>query len=634
MARHKSPLQRLRHPICLSSLIGLVAAIGVALLQIGGMLQSLELSVFDWMLLHRPAQTIDKRIVVIGETEADIRRYGHPLSDQVLADALSALENAQARVIGVDKYRDVSVAPGKEALDRLLTEHANIVWIFFSGNAPQDFIPAPAVLKANPERIGFNDIVEDADGVARRGLLFLDSGQNTYYAFPLLLAIHYLAAEQIYAQSDDQGYLNLNGVSLPPLAQNFGAYCGVDARGYQIMRDYPGLPGSFEFYTLSQLLDGEVPEEALRDKLVLIGGTAPSLLDYRLLPNEIRRYGVEQHAYFSSQLLNSALNGRPPLRTWPAWLEYSVLLVTALVGAFTGWKRGGLVKLLLLSSGELAALLGFGFILLQQGLWTPQVSPLLGWFAALALSVAYFSSQIRAERRQLMQLFASHVSPQVAAALWESREQFFSEGGVRPDMLTATVLFTDLSNFTTVAESMEPLVLMTWLNRYMDEMSAIVIEHGGMINKYIGDAIMAVFGVPVKRDSEQAIVADAVNAVQCAQQFNRRLCELNKQWQAEGLPTITMRAGIYTGPLVAGSLGGATRKEYTVIGDTVNTASRLESFDKSIAAPDLDNPCRILLGESTAELVKQACETELVGECQLKGKNNRLKIYRVVPTAD
>jgi len=118
--------------------------------------------------------------------------------------------------------------------------------------------------------------------------------------------------------------------------------------------------------------------------------------------------------------------------------------------------------------------------------------------------------------------------------------------------------------------------------------------------------------------------------VQCAIRFNQRVRELNQVWQLQGLPAITMRTGIYTGTLVAGSFGGAIRMEYTVIGDTVNTASRLESFDKTQSQPDENNPCRILIGETTQRYIAHLYETKIVGEYQLKGKNEYSKIYQVV----
>lgn len=623
--------QYLRLPPVICLLLALLATVTMFALGWLGFLQELELRTFDQMLLQRTSQPIDPRIVVIGETEADIRRFGHPLSDQVLANAIDALEKAEARVIGIDKYRDVAVPPGSEQLTKALQDNGNIVWIFFGGNTPQEYISAPQQLTNNPERIGFNDVVEDPDGVARRGLLFLEIDGTSYYAFPLLLSLHYLAAENIAASSDAAGFLSLNGISLPNLSSHFGAYNTIDSGGYQISLDYPGIPQSFSSYTLSELLDGTIDKSSLRDKIVLIGGTAPSLHDYRLLPNEQRRFGVEHHAYFVSQLLNTALHARQPLRDWSQQQEAIWLFSWCLIGAFSGWKRGSLVRLTLIIAAECGLLIFITNRLFDQGYWLPLVGPLFGWLGAIGSSILFFSSQERAERRQLMQLFAKHVSPQVANRLWQSREQFFSEGGVRPDTLIATVLFTDLANFTTIAESMEPLALMKWLNRYMEEMSKIVIEHGGMINKYIGDAIMAVFGAPVKSESEAAIADDAQRAVECALRFNQRLLELNREWKEQGLPTLMMRVGIHTGTVVAGSFGGSLRMEYTVIGDTVNTASRLESFDKTIAPPTAAQPCRILIGETTQHHLVDRHPSQPVGECQLKGKNKRLTIYQVIP---
>lgn len=615
--------------ICL--FLGLLCVILISAIQYAGFLQSLELRAFDNFLIHRAANTqTDNHVVIIGETETDIRRYGYPLSDQVFTDAIEILERAGTRVIGIDKYRDIPAPPGTENLKATLEKYQNVVWIFFAGNSKEEFITAPHAIAKNPERIGFNDMVEDPDGVMRRGLLFLDFEGTSYYAFPLLLTLHYLAAENINAQSDEKGYLNLNGVSLPPLDSRFGAYRTVDTNGYQIMLDYPALPKPFPFFTLSDLLDGKVSAEALKDKVVLIGGMAPSLSDYKLFPNQMRRYGVELHAYITRQLLNIGIQKIPPLHSWTETSEYAWLIFWTLMGAFTRLRRDSILLLILAIFTEIFLLLASNYALLLHGVWVPLIAPLFGFSAGLMSSLLYFFTQSRLKRQQLMQLFSSHVSPEIAKRLWEARDQFFSEGGVRPNTLMATVLFTDLTNFTTVAEDMSPLTLMRWLNQYMEEMSHLVISHNGMVNKYIGDALMALFGVPVKRETEQEIAQDALHAVECALDFNRRLLELNQQWSSQGLPVVTMRVGIHTGTLVAGSFGGTLRMEYTVIGDTVNIASRLESFDKTIVTPTPQNPCRILIGETTYNHVKDFFEIQLVGECQLKGKNKRLKIYNVL----
>ncbi len=182
-----------------------------------------------------------------------------------------------------------------------------------------------------------------------------------------------------------------------------------------------------------------------------------------------------------------------------------------------------------------------------------------------------------------------------------------------------------------MSETLEPQELLAWLNEYMDAMARQVAAHNGIINKYIGDAIMALFGAPIARTTEEAMRQDAISAVRCGLAMSQQLKQLNQAWQAEGKPMLSMRIGILTGPLIAGSLGGAERLEYTVIGDTVNTAARLESYDKTVLPPDpLQNPCRILLGEATAQYVQDHFQLQYVDEVNLKGKVATTKVYHVV----
>ena len=608
--------------------ISLVVWLGLSTLRTDGSLQAMELLAYDYLFSLRPDTDKQTPIVLITETEADIQRYGHPLSDEILAQSLEKLESAGVRVIGVDKYRDLPVAPGTEQLNKVLNQHDNIIWIFFVGDSRQAGINPPAILKDSP-RIGFNDMVNDSDGVVRRGLLFVDDKDTTYYSFPLQLALRYLAGEQIQPENDQQGFLRLGESTFIPLRKNAGSYAHIDAGGYQFLLTYPQLHQSFPTFTISDLLDGKIPEQILRNKIVLIGAMASSLGDYEFLPDGSSRYGVELHALITDQIIQTALYDYPLMGDWSEFIEYTWLLFWCVLGCSASLFRGSIIRLTFISSSGLLVLFLSAMLAFRQGLWLPLLSSALAWMVSLISGVFWFSSLDRNERRQLLRLFERHVSPQVAATLWEKRDEFSIAGGVKPDQLTATVLFTDLANFTTLAEGMSPLNLMSWLNEYMNEMSHIIIAEDGMINKYMGDAIMAVFGVPVKKNDSAGIAADAIKAVESAVRMGEKLTELNKRWQQQGLPTIGMRVGIYTGSLVAGTLGDLQRMEYTVIGDTVNTAARLESFDKTITAPD-KQPCRILIGESTWQLVHNHYVTEQIGECQLKGKHNMLTIYCVI----
>ncbi|NQZ67545.1 MAG: adenylate/guanylate cyclase domain-containing protein, partial [Lentisphaeria bacterium] len=198
----------------------------------------------------------------------------------------------------------------------------------------------------------------------------------------------------------------------------------------------------------------------------------------------------------------------------------------------------------------------------------------------------------------------------------------------QPRRITATVFFSDLVGFTPIAEKFTPSELMDWLNVYMEAMSKEIFSNQGVVDKYMGDAIMALFGVPFGSDTEEGIALNARNAVIAALGMSAQLKLLNPIWQEQGLPTVGMRVGIFTGSLVAGSVGGADRMEYTVIGDAVNTAARLESYDKTYGVED--GGCRILIGKATKDYLGDAFVLKDVGMVNLKGKSEGVAIYQVM----
>ena len=184
-------------------------------------------------------------------------------------------------------------------------------------------------------------------------------------------------------------------------------------------------------------------------------------------------------------------------------------------------------------------------------------------------------------------------------------------------------MFTDIRGFTTISEKLDPQELFDWLNGYMEVMSNIVLKYHGIINKYIGDAIMALFGVPIPHTTPEEIARDAQAAVDCALEMRAAIEKMNEE--RVGKPPLGMRIGIFSGPLAAGTLGSSKRVEYTVIGDTVNIASRLESY-KGV---DDSEACRILIGEFTLQQLGDRYRTRLVGSIHLKGKEKAITIYQV-----
>jgi adenylate cyclase len=182
-----------------------------------------------------------------------------------------------------------------------------------------------------------------------------------------------------------------------------------------------------------------------------------------------------------------------------------------------------------------------------------------------------------------------------------------------------------------VAERFEPDALMDWLNTYMDAITRTVMEHGGVVDDFFGDGVKVNFGVPIARTSDPEIRDDAMHAVDCALALEAELIRLNAVMQKRNMPSLRMRVGLFTGPVVAGSLGSSDRQKYTTLGDTVNTAARLEQYDKGLALPHLEaSPCRILVGDSTLELLGDRYETVRVGEIALGGKQKKVVVHSVI----
>ncbi len=609
-------------------------------LRITGNLESLELAAYDWHIRMRPASPPSShRVVIVTVTEEDIRNVGQwPLSDAILANTLERLAANGARGIGLDIYRDFSVPPGYELLENALLKHEQIIAVmkFPSANSPG--VRPPEVL-AGSERVGFTDMIVDPGGIVRRGLLFLDDGQNVEYSLPLRVAFLYLQSEGVAVQGDpdNPSHIRIGPTTIRPFEPNDGSYVDADAGGYQFLLDYRDTPDRFPLLTLSDVLVGELDPELIEGKIVLIGVAAESVKDLFYTPYSpaLRQkqlmYGVVLQGHMVSQLLRAGLDGHKPVAVISDDQEYLWILIWTLLGGTLGifvrsaWRfalaaGGGLVMLTLVVHG-----------LFVLGWWIPLVPPALGWVASSALVLAYVSNQEKRERANLMNLFSSYTSPQLAEVIWQQRDQFLSGGRPLPQKLTATAFFTDIADFTTVSEKLDPPTLMDWLSEFMETISPLVSEHGGVILRFIGDSIMAVFGVPIVRTHDLEIRKDAVNAVNCALAIQRRLGDHNKSLKQRGLPLIGMRIGILTGPMVAGSVGSTRHLEYNVHGDTVNTAARLEGYDKEGFAPDyFDSPCRILVGEPTVQLLDNAFQTQLVGEVRLRGKAEMTRIFQII----
>ena len=633
-------------PVLISIAVSLLVTLLVLALRATGSLEGWGLTTYDWLLRIQPAEKKpDPRVVLLTLSEKDIEALGSwPLSDSLMAQILNRLLQHKPRVIGVDIYRNLSVPPGHDTLTELLRTHQNIVMVQKFGGDTLASVPPPPVLE-HTDQVGFNDLLVDEDGVVRRGLLFLDEeGHGTAYSLALRLALKYLAADGMTPQPDPRwpDYMRLGQTTFHPLLPDHGAYVDLDARGYQFALDFHGSPTPHQSYSIGTLLSGEIPSAALQDKIVLMGVTAESIPDlfhtsYRsgLGPDRTGMYGVQLHAHVVSQLLRAALQGTGSRQSITEPVEIMWALCWGLLGGFVGRVSYSVWRFSVMTCGGVVLLIGSVALLFSAGWWIPLIPAALAFVGSASLLTAATVSFEKRDRAHLMQLFSRHVSPEVAERIWQQRAHFWDGGRPRSQQVTITVLFSDLDGFTQTSEQMDPRQLMDWMNTYVETMADLVMRHGGVVDDYFGDAIKANFGVPIPRTTEAEIRQDARNAVQCALAMEDAMRRLNDRWCEQRLPLTRLRIGIVTGQAVAGSLGSAERLKYTTLGDTVNAAARLESFQKDLWDPAIGHsPCRILIADSTAQWLDDTHHLRSIGELSLKGKQKTIRVFQLERTGE
>jgi len=605
------------------------------------LLDQLELKTYDMRMraLDTPRAT---HVTIAAVDEPSLARVGRwPWSRTVHAELVRRLDEAGARVIAFDIFfteRESAKADGQLARVLGSTKKAVLSTVFLMNSRDARFLGDSGVqagLKAiAPQAIseaggrkpsnqsletfgvlanipelqksalyaGHINVASDADGIYRRVPLVMIHGDRYFPSSDVQVARAFYAGQDFALKLDQYGTesLTLAGREFP-----------LDADGQFLVR-FRGKPGlAFDTVSVSDILDRKADPALLRDRVVLIGGTAAALGDIRATPFGAASPGVELRASVIENLIDGQLIYRPD------WMPLVDVILMAIIGLLMIWllPRFGVSGGGLLAAALLGGYVAFAMHLFRgEGLWLNIVYPALVivLLFATATLVSYFFTH--SEKRYLKVAFQHYVPPAVV-------EDLIAEAGalrLGGEKRELTVLFSDIRGFTTLSEGMQPEELVKLMNEYFTVMTERVFAQRGSLDKYIGDAIMAVYGAPVVESDHPAL------ACRSALDMLRALDELQKKWQSAGLPKIGIGIGINTGQMVVGNMGSATRFNYTVVGDHVNLASRIESLNKTYGTS-------ILISEYTYERVKAefAANSREVDSVRVRGREQPVRLYEL-----
>jgi adenylate cyclase len=403
-----------------------------------------------------------------------------------------------------------------------------------------------------------------------------------------------------------RGYQGLEWLQVGPLR------IPVDDRASALV-PYRGKQGSFKYLSAADVIQGKADPATLKGKIVLVGTTAPGLFDLRSTPVASVYPGVEIHANLIAGMLDQSIKQKPP---YVLGAEIVLLLITGVAMTFllpllTPVKQGLATVIVLVGAVALNL-----WVFHAGNLVLPLATGLLLILVLFTFSMAYgFFVEARG-KRQITGLFGQYVPPELVDEMARNPEHFSME----PESREMTVLFSDVRGFTTISEGLDPKELSSLMNEFLTPLTEVIYGHRGTIDKYMGDAIMAFWGAPLPAadHARQGILA--------ALQMHRKLAELQPQFRSRNWPEIRIGVGLNTGRMSVGNMGSKIRLAYTVMGDAVNLASRLEGITKEYGAA-------IIVGESTRDLATHDFVFRELDRVRVKGKLEPVAIYEPLGVA-
>jgi adenylate cyclase len=446
---------------------------------------------------------------------------------------------------------------------------------------------------------GHFHFVPDGDGILRFVPMVRSHGKALFPPFSLQILKEATRLNSVVRVSPDPVVeIQLGDIAIP-----------VTETGDLLINYYgPGL--TFTHLSASDVIDGTVKPEQLKNKIVLVGATAVALPDLHSTPYDPLYPGVEVHATIIENILNQDFLQRPP---WIRLLSMMVILGAGLLLGLASLYFKAVGTAVLLGVGVGGYLVADYVFFTQQGLWVHTVYPVFSQLLVyFGITLYRFTFEER-EKRFIKGAFSQYLAPTVVDRLVEN-PKLLKLGGERKVL---TAFFSDVAGFSTIAEKLEAEELVDLLNVYLTEMTEIILKYEGTVDKFEGDAIIAFFGAPIDFEDH------ATRTCLAALDMQNRLAELREIWKKEGRPEMFMRIGINTGPMVVGNMGSINRMDYTMMGDSVNLAARLEGVNKQYQT-------YTMLSEFTYELAKNDIEARELDSIRVVGKQEPVKIYEVL----
>lgn len=630
-ATHRLALIRLSRFQRLAVMVG-VGLLLTYFLSWSGIVQTLELATYDLRLWLRGPRLPPSSIVIVAindETFNVLQQNIRTWRRTNYARLIDTLATGQPAVIGLDVawIHPSPESDDDETLAHSLHQANNIVLPSLiehqagPGYEYDRYIAPIAPLAQAASGIGLANLPRDNDGVVRRVTLWRFHNDTWYPVFGYEIARVYLG--QPVAPFDPTTGIVTLGENLFHLDDK-----------QNLLIDFYGGQATFPTFSMYQVLNGEVPAETFTDKIVLIGFTTSLEQDLYITafnppwgsPELIS--GVEIHA----NIIASLLNGNP-IRQIPAWLSISLSLAAVALTALAFWRLRPPKAMMVVGGAVLIYIAGTFFLFAQADLWLPVVAPvgLVGMTVTGGLVERILIEE--REKRRIRSRFQSFMAPERLAAVLDRWEELLAED--RPE-ITASVLFADIRDFTSATETLTGQgrsgEVIRFLNRYTDAMSEAIFAEHGVLDKMMGDGLLVLFGAPEPTPDH------ALLAVRAALRMATLVLELNESWPLRDQRPLRIGIGIHSGSLMDGIVGRGRRVEYTVIGDVVNTASRIERYTKEVLAGRIEQEgddgqpgATILITQATYAQVREHVRVDSdVPPCQAKGKAEPIQVYRVL----